>query len=154
MDFLLLIVICPRNVPFHVNKNSYLYSLTLHNYIILPVSVMCLLPNMPKAKPNEMSSWDSSYNFGNKKYIPVIPAFVNDGLARSSTGNNDEIWTIWKYWRITRSRQKLNKSNFERHCPDICSWIFAGVHFSSLGSRAQAESVRGWNSRPTEQPEN
>lgn len=60
-------------------KNAYLYSLTLPSYIILPLSAVCFLPNMPKSKPNEMSSGESSYNCGNKKCISLIPASVSDG---------------------------------------------------------------------------
>lgn len=52
-------------------------------------------------------------NFRNKKHISEIPTSVNDGIAWSSIGDNDEMWTIWKYWRVTKSKQKLNKPNLE-----------------------------------------
>lgn len=90
-------------------KNSYLYFLTLPSFSVLLVSPMCFLPNLPYP--------DFSYsNFRNKKYISEIPASFNGGIAWMSTGNNDEIWNfrIWKYWRVTRRSQELNKSNLER----------------------------------------
>lgn len=70
-------------------------------------------------------------NFRNKKYISEIPASVNDGIAWSSIGNNDEMWTIWKYWRVTKTKQKMNKPNLERQWMTFVYGFYLSA-FSSL----------------------
>lgn len=70
-------------------------------------------------------------NFRNKKYISEIPASVNDGIAWSSIGNNDEMWTIWKYWRVTKTKQKMKKPNLERQWMTFVYGFYLSA-FSSL----------------------
>lgn len=107
-------------IPWHCLSTAYYWSVLCVSYLTCP--------NQSQMKYLLQTFFTP--NFRNKKYISKILASVSDWIAWSSIGNNNEMWTICKYWRIIRSEQKLNKPNLERQWMTFVYRFYLRTFFS------------------------